>query len=168
MTETGGSLRFGRGAARAETTAAREGVRAACKPTERRPRRAKAKHAREREAGPREELGASAGAAGTLALEEATAAAAQASAASVATAAAKAAIEANGGTMIGAWMAFGSDDLVVVADMPDDASMAGVALAVSATGAIEGGKTTKLLDIPTAVEGMKKAKAVLDVYQPPS
>ncbi|MBE29810.1 MAG: hypothetical protein CL401_00965 [Acidiferrobacteraceae bacterium] len=81
---------------------------------------------------------------------------------------AKAAIEANGGTMIGAWMAFGSDDLVVVADMPDDASMAGVALAVSATGAIEGGKTTKLLDMPTAVEGMKKAKAVLDVYQPPS
>ena len=84
------------------------------------------------------------------------------------TGAAKAAIEANGGTMIGAWMAFGSDDLVVVADMPDDASMAGVALAVSATGAIEGGKTTKLLDMPTAVEGMKKAKAVLDVYQPPS
>ena len=64
------------------------------------------------------------------------------------TGAAKAAIEANGGTMIGAWMAFGSDDLVVVADMPDDASMAGVALAVSATGAIEGGKTTKLLDMP--------------------
>ena len=31
---------------------------------------------------------------------------------------AKAAIEANGGTMIGAWMAFGSDDLVVVADCP--------------------------------------------------
>ena len=27
---------------------------------------------------------------------------------------ARAAIEANGGTMIGAWMAFGSDDLVVV------------------------------------------------------
>ncbi len=42
------------------------------------------------------------------------------------------------------------------------------ALAVSATGAIEGGRTTKLLDMPTAVEGMKKAKAVLDVYQPPS
>ena len=74
---------------------------------------------------------------------------------------AKAAIEANGGTMIGAWMAFGSDDLVVVADMPDDASMAGVALAVSATGAIEGGKTTKLLDMPTAVEGMKDERRVM-------
>lgn len=84
------------------------------------------------------------------------------------TGAAKAAIEANGGTMIGAWMAFGGDDLVVIADMPDDASMAGVALAVSAAGAIVGGKTTRLLDMPTAVEGMKKAKAVFDAYRPPS
>jgi len=84
------------------------------------------------------------------------------------TSAAKAAIEANGGTMIGAWMAFGGDDLVVIADMPDDASMAGVALAVSAAGAIVGGKTTRLLDMPTAVEGMKKAKAVFDAYRPPS
>ncbi len=70
--------------------------------------------------------------------------------------------------MIGAWMAFGGDDLVVIADMPDDASMAGVALAVSAAGAIVGGKTTRLLDMPTAVEGMKKAKAVFDAYRPPS
>jgi len=84
------------------------------------------------------------------------------------TGAAKAAIEANGGTMIGAWMAFGGDDLVAIADMPDDASRAGVALAVSAAGAIVGGKTTRLLDMPTAVEGMKKAKAVCDAYRPPS
>ena len=81
---------------------------------------------------------------------------------------ARAVIEANRGTIIGTRMALGSDDLVVVADIPDDASMAGVTVAVSATGAIEGGKTTKLLDMPTAVEGMKKAKAVLDVYQPPN
>ena len=47
------------------------------------------------------------------------------------TGAARAAIEANGGTMIGAWMAFGEDDLLVIADMPDDESMAGVALAIS-------------------------------------
>jgi len=46
--------------------------------------------------------------------------------------------------------------------------MAGVALAVSAAGAIVGGKTTRLLDMPTAVEGMKKAKAVFDAYKPPS
>ena len=41
------------------------------------------------------------------------------------TGAAKAAIEANGGTMVGALMDFGSDDLLVIADTPDDDAMAG-------------------------------------------
>jgi|TARA_Y100000758_G_scaffold138347_1_gene97886 uncharacterized protein with GYD domain len=84
------------------------------------------------------------------------------------TGAARAAIEANGGTMIGAWMAFGEDDLLVIADMPDDESMAGVALAISSTGAIVGGKTTKLLTLDQAVASMKKANAVLNAYQPPA
>ena len=84
------------------------------------------------------------------------------------TGAAQAAIEANGGTMVGAWMAFGEDDLVVIADMPDDESMVGVALAISSPGAIVGGKTTKLLTLDQAVSGMKKAKAVLSVYKPPA
>ena len=84
------------------------------------------------------------------------------------TGAARAAIEANGGTMIGAWMAFGEDDLLVIADMPDDESMAGVALAISSTGAIVGGKTPKLLTLDQAVASMKKANAVLNAYQPPA
>ena len=70
--------------------------------------------------------------------------------------------------MIGAWMAFGEDDLLVIADMPDDESMAGVALAISSTGAIVGGKTTKLLTLDQAVASMKKANAVLNAYQPPA
>ncbi|HIC26161.1 MAG TPA: GYD domain-containing protein [Gammaproteobacteria bacterium] len=81
--------------------------------------------------------------------------------------AARAAIEANGGTMIGAWMAFGEDDLIVIADLPDDESMAGVALAIASTGAIVNGKTTKLLTLDQAVSGMKKANAVLNAYKPP-
>ena len=81
--------------------------------------------------------------------------------------AARAAIEANGGTMIGAWMAFGEDDLIVIADLPDDESMAGVALALASTGAIVNGKTTKLLTLDQAVSGMKKANAVLNAYKPP-
>jgi uncharacterized protein with GYD domain len=84
------------------------------------------------------------------------------------TGAARAAIEASGGTMIGAWMAFGEDDLLVIADMPDDESMAGVALAISSTGAIVGGKTTKLLTLDQAVASMKKANAVLNAYKPPA
>ena len=42
--------------------------------------------------------------------------------------AARAVIEANGGTMVGAWMAFGESDVVVIAEMPDDESMAAVAM----------------------------------------
>ena len=81
---------------------------------------------------------------------------------------AQAAIEANGGSMVGAWMAFGQDDLIVIADMPDDESMAGVALAVSSTGAIVDGKTTKLLTLDQAVSGMQKANSVLKAYAPPA
>ena len=81
--------------------------------------------------------------------------------------AARAAIEANGGTMIGAWMAFGEDDLIAIADLPDDESMAGVALAIASTGALVNGKTTKLLTLDQAVSGMKKTNAVLNAYKPP-
>ena len=82
--------------------------------------------------------------------------------------AAKAAIEANDGTTLAAWMAFGQNDIVVIADMPDDESMAGVAFAVTAAGAITGGRTTKLLEMPTAGAGMAKAKTVLETYKTPS
>jgi uncharacterized protein with GYD domain len=83
--------------------------------------------------------------------------------------AARAVIEANGGTMTGCWMAFGEDDIIVIADMPDDESMAGAALAISSTGAIVGGKhgqgrcgyesiqTTRL----TAGVGLERAAARL-------
>jgi hypothetical protein len=43
-----------------------------------------------------------------------------------------------------------------------------VALAISSTGAIVGGKTTKLLTLDQAVASMKKANAVLNAYQPPA
>ena len=82
--------------------------------------------------------------------------------------AAKVAIESNGGTMMGAWMAFVQDDIVVIADMPDDESMAGVAFAVTAAGAITGGRTAKLLEMSTAVAGIAKAKTVLETYKAPS
>jgi|TARA_B100000959_G_scaffold264668_1_gene305392 uncharacterized protein with GYD domain len=82
--------------------------------------------------------------------------------------AARAVIEANGGTMTGCWMAFGEDDIIVIADMPDDESMAGAALAISSTGAIVGGRTTKLLTMDQAVASMGKAGAVMKAYKPPA
>ncbi len=76
-------------------------------------------------------------------------------------------IESNGGTMIGAWMAFGESDLVAIVEMPDDESMAAVALAVSSTGAIINGKTTQLLTMDQAVESLKKAQIAAKAYTPP-
>ena len=70
--------------------------------------------------------------------------------------------------MISIWMAFGEHDIVVIADMPDDESMAGVALAVSSTGSIVSGKTTKLLTMDQAVESMRRANTVLNQYKPPA
>ena len=83
------------------------------------------------------------------------------------TSAVRALIEGNGGTLIGAWMAFGESDIVVIAEMPDNESMAAVSFAVSSTGAIINGKTTQLLTMEQAVESMKKAQAAAKAYTPP-
>ena len=69
--------------------------------------------------------------------------------------AARAVIEANGGTMVGAWMAFGESDVVVIAEMPDDESMAAVAMAIAATGAIVNGKSTRLLESVGSARGKR-------------
>jgi uncharacterized protein with GYD domain len=64
-------------------------------------------------------------------------------------------------------MAFGEDDIVVLADMPNDEGMAAVAMAVAASGAAERGRTTKLLTMEQAVSAMDKANKTVH-YQPPS
>ncbi len=84
------------------------------------------------------------------------------------TAAVQAVVEANGGTLIGCWMAFGEYDIVVIADMPDDESMAGVALAVTCAGTASSGKTTKLLTMDQAVTAMNSAQSVVNSYTAPS
>jgi uncharacterized protein with GYD domain len=53
-------------------------------------------------------------------------------------------IKSLGGTMEAFYYAFGETDLFVIADLPDDASMAAIALTVAATGTIAI-KTTVLL-----------------------
>ena len=84
------------------------------------------------------------------------------------TAAVSSVVEANGGKLIGCWMAFGEYDLIAIADMPDDEAMAGVSLAVSAVGTALSSKTTKLLTMDQAVEAMKNAQGVVKSYSPPS
>ncbi len=67
----------------------------------------------------------------------------------------KALIEGMGGTMEGWWYAFGDSDVIVVVDIPDDASMAAVSLAIGATGSVSL-NTTVLMDSATIDEASKK------------
>ena len=70
--------------------------------------------------------------------------------------------ESMGGTVEAFYYAFGDDDVFVIVDAPDDASMTAVALVVNATGAVKA-KTTVL--IPPETLDMA-AKRFVD-YHPP-
>jgi uncharacterized protein with GYD domain len=74
--------------------------------------------------------------------------------------------EAAGGRLIGGGFAFGDYDVVLLVEVPDDESMAAVALAVSAGGAIRSAKTTKLLSGSQYVASLKKAASLSPSYQP--
>ena len=74
--------------------------------------------------------------------------------------------EAVGGKLVGGWLCFGEYDLVIIADVPDNESMAAVALAVGAGGAIKASKTTVLMTGQQGVQALEKAKAVAGRYKP--
>lgn len=74
--------------------------------------------------------------------------------------------EAAGGKMIGAWLSFGEYDLVVIADLPDKESIAALAIAVGAGGAIKASKTTVLMTGEEGLKALKKAGAVAEAYKP--
>src|SRR5688572_26259919 len=76
------------------------------------------------------------------------------------------ACEAVGGKLIGGWLCFGEYDLVVVADVPDIESMAAIALALGAGGAVKASKTTPLISGAQGIEALKKADAVAKTYRP--
>ena len=71
-------------------------------------------------------------------------------------------IKGMGGTLEAFYYAFGDDDVLVIADVPDDASMSAAALAVNATGAVKA-KTTVLITPETVDQAAKKAVS----YRPP-
>jgi uncharacterized protein with GYD domain len=67
------------------------------------------------------------------------------------------ALEAMGGRIESGYYAFGDHDVVLICEMPDNASAAAFALAVGAGGTVSSYKTTVLLTPDEAVEAMKKA-----------
>ena len=67
------------------------------------------------------------------------------------------AVEELGGTLVGSWFAFGESDVILIVQMPDNVSIAAMALAVAAAGAIQRGKTTPLMTMEEGMEAFKKA-----------
>jgi len=79
--------------------------------------------------------------------------------------AAKQYIEAVGGSLHGFWYAFGAHDGYTLWEAPDDVSMATVAVALSAGGAISSLETTVLMSVEDAMQAMRGAGEVR--YRPP-
>jgi uncharacterized protein with GYD domain len=76
------------------------------------------------------------------------------------------ACEAVGGKYVGGWYSFGEYDIVLIADVPNNESMAAIAIAVGAGGGVKASKTTPLMTGAQAVEAIKKAGDVARVYKP--
>ena len=74
-------------------------------------------------------------------------------------------IEGMGGKLEAFYYAFGDYDVVFIAEMPDNASMAAFSMAASATGAVTF-KTTPLISMQEAMEALKKAGGT--GYRPPA
>jgi uncharacterized protein with GYD domain len=72
------------------------------------------------------------------------------------------AVEALGGKLEAFYFAFGADDVVAVIDMPDNVSVASLALAVSASGLVRT-RTTPLLTVEEVDQALQKSVS----YRPP-
>ena len=74
-------------------------------------------------------------------------------------------IESVGGKLHGFWYAFGEHDGWNLWEAPDNISMAAVALAIGAGGALSSIETTVLLSVDDTIEALEKAKSIR--YRPP-
>ena len=79
--------------------------------------------------------------------------------------AAEAYIESVGGKLHGFWYAFGTHDGYNLWEAPDNVSMAAVAVAISAGGALSSFETTILLSVEETLDALRKAEQVR--YRPP-
>jgi uncharacterized protein with GYD domain len=69
-------------------------------------------------------------------------------------------IKKAGGKLHGLWFAFGETDIVAIAEMPNNASAAAIAMAIGASGAMSTYRSTPLMTSDEAVEAMQEAAAV--------
>ena len=71
-----------------------------------------------------------------------------------------------GGKLLGGGFSFGDYDVTILIEAPDDESAAAVSVAVSAGGAVQSAKTTKLLSGEQWVAVLEKAAGVGRAYTP--
>ncbi len=74
--------------------------------------------------------------------------------------------DAVGAKIIGGGYSYGEYDASMIVDAPDEVTMAAVAIAIAAGGAIKLAKTTPLLSGSQWVAALKKAPAVSAQYRP--
>ena len=69
-------------------------------------------------------------------------------------------IEPTGAKITGGGFSFGDHDVCIVIEAPNDTTMAAVAIAISAGGAVRAARTTKLLSGAEWVAALKQAASV--------
>ncbi len=74
-------------------------------------------------------------------------------------------VEAVGGKLHGFWYAFGDHDAYALYEAPDNVSMAAMAIAISAGGALSSYQTIALLTVEETLAAMHKAAEI--TYRPP-
>ncbi len=68
--------------------------------------------------------------------------------------------ESQGGKLVGGWLSFGEYDVVMIAEMPDNVSVAAIAIAAAAGGSLKAIKTTPLLNADESRAAIQKAASV--------
>jgi uncharacterized protein with GYD domain len=66
------------------------------------------------------------------------------------------------------YLCFGEYDLVFIMEAPDDVTAAGLAMIVTAGGAVKSYKTTPLLTVEEGIAAMKKGGEAAGIYRPPT
>ena len=74
-------------------------------------------------------------------------------------------LEASGGRLHSLYFAFGEYDIVLIAEAPDNATIASVIIAAAAGGAVGKVKTTPLMTVEEGLEAISNAGSI--TYTPP-
>ena len=78
------------------------------------------------------------------------------------------AVRALGGKILSFYYAFGEDDVILIAQFPDNKAAAAMALAADSGGALTHITTTPLMTVAEGMSAMRQAKKATGRYTPPS